>query len=204
MKKSQMWVNGSDSLVSLKFSGLAMDNSWMNMLPQQRFGSMLPSAQNGQYRALAAAALQEMRGGDSSKQLLPGQSLPPTQLQFRQQQSQPQPQQLMQHINDIPGPLLQLSTSQTETMDLGNPVRPSSSYRESNLHMASPAMAPTSFALQEMMGRTPTAAPLNSTEGSQLASMMRISSQNGSQPCGNIQPGLIQVRNCSYLYSRLV
>lgn len=189
MKKSQMWANGSDSLGSLKFGGLAMDTSWM-MQPQQRFGPMVPSVQNGNYRALAAAALQEIRSGDASKQLL-SQSLPSSQLQFRQQQSQPQPQQLMQHINDIPGPLLQLSTSQTQTTDLGNPVRSSSSYRESDLHVAS-TMAPNSFALQEMMGRTPTSAPLNSTEGNQLASLMRITNQNGLQSCGTMQ-GLIQV-----------
>ncbi|KAG0628427.1 hypothetical protein M758_1G025600 [Ceratodon purpureus] len=189
MKKSQMWANGGDALGSLKFGGLAMDTSWM-MLPQQRFGSMVPSPQNGQYRALAAAALQEIRSGDSSKQLL-SQSLPSSHLQFRHQQSQPQPQQLMQHINNIPGPFLQLSTSQTQTADLGNPVRSSSNYRESGLHMAS-TMTPNSFALQEMMGRTPTSAPINSTEASQLASLMRITNQNGLQPCGTSQ-GSIQV-----------
>lgn len=188
MKKSQMWANGSDPLGPLKLSDL--DNSWM-MSPQQRFGPLVPSAQNGQYRALAAAALQEIRSGESSKQML-SQSLPSSQLQFRQHQSQPQPQQLMQHINDIPGPLLQLSTSQIQTTDLGNPVRSSSSYREGDMHMASPTMPPNSFALQEMMGRTTSSAPLNPIEGSQFASVMRIPNQNGLQPCGTMQ-GLIQV-----------
>lgn len=183
-----MWANGSDPLGPLKLSDL--DNSWM-MSPQQRFGPLVPSAQNGQYRALAAAALQEIRSGESSKQML-SQSLPSSQLQFRQHQSQPQPQQLMQHINDIPGPLLQLSTSQIQTTDLGNPVRSSSSYREGDMHMASPTMPPNSFALQEMMGRTTSSAPLNPIEGSQFASVMRIPNQNGLQPCGTMQ-GLIQV-----------
>lgn len=196
MKKSQMWPNGSDPLGSLKFGGLAMDASWMR-LPQQRFGPMIPSPQNGQYRALAAAALQEFRNGDSSKQLL-SQSVPSLHLPFRQEQSQPQPQQLMQHINDIPGPLLQLSTSQTQTTDLGNPGMSSASYRESDLHRASSTTMSNSFGLQDVMGRAPTSTPLSSSEGNQLASMMQITSQSGLQPSGTMH-GLIQVLAvCSY------
>jgi len=188
MKKSQMWPSGSDPLGSLKFGGLAMDTSW---IPQQRFGPTVPSAQNGQYRALAAAALQEIRNGEPSKQLL-SQSVPSSHLPFRQQQSQPQPQQLMQHINDVPGPLLQLSTSQTHTIDLGNPGMSSASYRESDLRMASPTTMSNSFGLQDMMGRASTSAPLSSSEGNQLANMMQISSHNGLQSSGAMQ-GLIQV-----------
>lgn len=158
---------------------------------------MVPSPQNGQYRALAAAALQEFRNGDPSKQLL-SQAVPSSQLPFRQQQSEPQPQQLMQHINDIPGPLLQLSTSQTQTTDLGNSGMSSASYRESDLHMTSATTMSNSFGLQDMMGRAPTSAPLNSNEGNHLASMMQITSQNGLQASGTMQ-GLIQVLVvCSY------
>lgn len=199
MKKTQMWPSGSDSFGPLKYGGMGMDTSWMRP-PQQRFGPMVPSPQNGQYRALAAAALQEFRNGDSSKQLL-SQSVPSSHLPFRQQQAQSQPQQLMQHINDIPGPLLQLSTSQTQTTDLGNPGMASASYRESDLHMASSTTMSSSFGLQDMMVRAPTSTPLSSSEGNQLASMMQITSQNGLQSSGPM-PGLIQVLaifsyNCS-------
>lgn len=183
MKKSHMWPNDSDPLGLQKFGGLAMNTSWMR-LPQQNVGSMVPSSQNEQYRALAAAALQEIRTADSSKQLL-AQSPLLSQLHFRQHQSHPQPQQLMQHINDVPGPQLQMSTCQTQTTDLGNPAR-SSSYRESDVQLGPPATTSNSFSYQEMMGRAPSSNPLTSNGGHQLTSMMRTS-QNGLQPCGTMQ-----------------
>nr|XP_024366632.1 auxin response factor 6-like isoform X1 [Physcomitrium patens]XP_024366633.1 auxin response factor 6-like isoform X1 [Physcomitrium patens]XP_024366635.1 auxin response factor 6-like isoform X1 [Physcomitrium patens]PNR27047.1 hypothetical protein PHYPA_030528 [Physcomitrium patens] len=188
MKKSHMWPHGSDPSVSLKVGGLRLDPLWMR-LPQPRLGPMVSSPQSGYYRALAAAALQEIRSVDPPTQLLP-QSASSSQLFFGQPQSQSQPQQLMQHINDIPGPLLQLTTSQTQTVDLANPVGPSSSYRESDMHMTSPTTMSNSLALQGMMRRASTSATLSFSEGNQITSLMR-KSHNGLQPYGTVQ-GVIQ------------
>lgn len=175
--------------MSLKVGGLRLDPLWMR-LPQPRLGPMVSSPQSGYYRALAAAALQEIRSVDPPTQLLP-QSASSSQLFFGQPQSQSQPQQLMQHINDIPGPLLQLTTSQTQTVDLANPVGPSSSYRESDMHMTSPTTMSNSLALQGMMRRASTSATLSFSEGNQITSLMR-KSHNGLQPYGTVQ-GVIQV-----------
>uniref|UniRef100_A0A0D6R1F8 Auxin response factor n=1 Tax=Araucaria cunninghamii TaxID=56994 RepID=A0A0D6R1F8_ARACU len=76
-----MWMrgdNGERTLQALNFQGMGV-NPWM----QQRFDSPMLGMQPDVYQAMAAAALQEMRSVDPSKQLL----------QFQQHQQQQQPQQ---------------------------------------------------------------------------------------------------------------
>ncbi|XP_073389669.1 auxin response factor 6 isoform X2 [Physcomitrium patens] len=172
MKKSQLWPNSCDTLGPLSFG---MEQPWMRM-SQQRAG-------NEYYRTFAAAtALQEFR--DPSKQVVTD-SMPNSQILYRQPQPQLQNQhnqQLMPQMNDVPGPLLQLSTTQA-SMDLGSSVRPSSSYSDSEIHLPSPSSR--SFSIQGMMGRTLGNVPTNSGDGNQFPSLMRPN-QTGLSPCGLI------------------
>lgn len=185
MKKSQLWYNSSDSLGPLNFG---MDPSWMRM-PQQRPGLNVSPPQNEYYRTLASAALQEIRTGDPSKPLV-AESLPNSQILYRQQQTQTQQQsqhnqQLMPQMNDVPGPLLQLSTNQTQTsIDMGSAIRSTSSYPESELHMSSPS--PRAFSLQGMNCRAQGNGPVSLADGNQFSNMMRAN-QNGLQPCNQVQ-----------------
>ena len=182
MKKSHLWSNSCDSLGPLNYG---MDQSWMR-LPQQRPGHNVSSSQNDYYRTLAAAALQEFRTGDPSKSLV-AESLPNPQILYRQHQAQTQQQsqhnqQLMPQMNDVPGPLLQLSTTQTQaSIDMGSTIRPSSSYSESELHMSSPS--PRAFSMQGLMSRAQGNVPVSSADGNQFSNLMRPN-QNGLQPCG--------------------
>ena len=183
MNKSHLWNNGCDSLGPLNYG---IDPSWMR-LPQQRPGHNVSSSQNDYYRTLAAAALQEFRTGDPSKPL--AESLPNAQILYRQHQVQTQQQsqlnqQLMPQMNEVPGPLLQLSTTQTQTsIDMGNTVRPSSSYSDSELHMSSPS--PRAFSMQGMISRAQGNGPESSPDGNQFPSLMRPN-QNSLQPCGTM------------------
>eukprot|EP01018_Ginkgo_biloba_P026392 Gb_32864 [translate_table: standard] len=106
LKKSFMWMggdNGERTLQSLNFPGLGMD-PWMQM--QHKFESPLSGMQPDVYQAMAAAALQEIRSVDPSKQLLQFQSQQPVQSQQLQCMAQPllqrqiiqQQQQQQQHI----------------------------------------------------------------------------------------------------------
>jgi hypothetical protein len=149
-----MWADGSDSQGVLDFRSLAMDSMRM-WPPQQRLESAVPSPQNGNYRVMAAEALQEIRTGHSSKQLHPQPGLPSSpQLQFHQQQ---QNQQSMHQRVDAPGPRLQLSFSGPQSqMDLGCSVRPAADYCESDLQMGS-----SSFSLQGMLGRVQPSNPIS-------------------------------------------
>ncbi len=149
-----------------------MDSPWMCLQQQQRPELTLPSSHNENYRALAAAALQEIRSRDSSnKQLLAQapmqmwqQQQPPPQAQQQQHQQQQLKQGMHQMGGVVPaGPLLQLPGSQPQSpMDLGGGVSSQvvSRYGEADLDMSSsPSMSP-SFALQSMLGRLPTSGPL--------------------------------------------
>jgi hypothetical protein len=134
LMKKQLWSDSNDALSNLNFQCLAMDSPWMCLQQQQRPELTLPSPHNEDYRALAAAALQEMRSRDASnKQLLAQapmqmwqQQQPPPQAQ--QQQHQHQQQQLKQGMHQMggvvpAGPLLQLPGSQPQSpMDLGGGV----------------------------------------------------------------------------------
>lgn len=158
-------------------------------LPPQRLDPAVSSPQNEYYRALAAAALQEMRSAEPSKQLLSQSALSSPHLQFRQQQpgTQQQSQQLMQQMNDTPGPLLQLSSSRPQSpMDLGSSIRTPSNYSESDLHMATSPSMSGSFSLQGMLGRTQTSGPLSPGDSTQYANMLR-SNQSALQACGTMQ-----------------
>jgi hypothetical protein len=91
MTKSFMWTggdNGEHQLQGLNFQGLGMD-PWMQM--QDRFDSSVPGIQPDMYKAMATAALQEIRSVDSSKQLL---------------QCQPQQPVLSQQLHCVPQPLV--------------------------------------------------------------------------------------------------
>lgn len=182
MKKSHLWATSCDSLGPLNYG---MDQPWMR-LSQQRPGHSVSSSQNDYYRSLAAAALQEFRTGDPSKPL-GAEVLPNSQILYRQHQAQSQQQsqhnqQLMPQMNDVPGPLLQLSTTQTQaSIDLGSAVRPSLSYSESELHMSSPS--PRAFSMPGLMSRAQGTGPVSCADGNQISSVMRPN-QNGLQPCG--------------------
>lgn len=180
MKKSQIWYSNGDSLGPLNFG---MDPSWIR-LPQQRPGLNVPP--NDLYRSLAAAALQEIRTGDPSKPMV-AESLPNSQILYRQQQAQNQQQsqhnqQFMPQMNDVPGPLLQLSTSQT-SIDMGSNMRSTSSYPESELHMSSPS--PRGFSWQGLLCRPQGNGTVSSPDGSQFSNMMRVN-QNGLQHCTQV------------------
>lgn len=181
-----MWQNSSNTLSPLSFGvgGLPMETSWMR-LPQPRVGTAVPSPH---YRALAAAALQEIRTGDPAKQLL-SQPLHSTQMQFRQQEPQSESQQLMLQINDVPGPLLQLSTNHPQMIESGTCGR-ASSYTEAGLQIpSSPSSISGSFSLSGMMGRSQNNATVNPSEGNQYATMMHTST-SALQPCRTMQGGI--------------
>jgi len=198
MKKSQLWYNSSDSLGSLNFG---IDPSWMRV-PQQRPGLSVSPSQNEYYRTLAAAALQEFRSGDASKPLV-AESLPNSQILYRQQAAQTQQQsqhsqQLMPQMNDIPGPLLQLSTTQTQgSIDMGSTIRSTSSYPEAELHMSP---SPRAFSLQGMMGRVQGNGAVTSADGNQFSNMMRAN-QNGLPPCNQVKLGTLHCRYFMWNFS---
>jgi len=88
-----MWMrddSGDRNVQALNFQGMGM-NHWM----QQRFDSTLLGMQPDVYQAMAAAALQEMRSVDPSKQLLQFQQQHHLQSQQFQCRSSPQ---LQRHI----------------------------------------------------------------------------------------------------------
>ncbi|CAK9258549.1 unnamed protein product [Sphagnum jensenii] len=174
LKKSQMWVDGSDSLGALNFRNLAMDSPWMRAAPQQRLeSSSVASQQNEFYRHGIAppASLQEIRTGDSAAKQLHQLSSQPLQFHHQQQphtQQQQQNQHSMHQMVDAPGPLLELSFSGPQAqMDLGCPMRPTTSYCESDLQMGA------SFSLQGMLGRSQTSSPIS--ENNQFFNMLRPS-----------------------------
>jgi hypothetical protein len=90
LMKKQLWSDSNDALSNLNFQCLAMDSPWMCLQQQQRPELTLPSSHNENYRALAAAALQEIRSRDSSNKQLLAQA--PMQM-WQQQQPPPQAQQ---------------------------------------------------------------------------------------------------------------
>jgi len=174
LKKSQMWADGSDSLGALNFRNLAMDSPWMRAAPQQRLeSSAIASPQNEFYRHGIAppASLQEIRTGDSASKQLHQLSSQPLQFHHQQQphtQQQQQNQHSMHQMVDAPGPLLELSFSGPQAqMDLGCPMRPTTSYCESDLQMGA------SFSLQGMLGRSQTSSPIS--ESNQFFNMLRPS-----------------------------
>ncbi|XP_059665798.1 auxin response factor 6 isoform X2 [Cornus florida] len=111
MNSPLMWLrgdNGDRGIRSLNFQGIGV-NPWM----QPRLDASMNGMQSDIYQAMAAAALQEMRGMDPSKQA------PPSVMQFQQlqsvtngpaglmppqmlQQSQPQPS-FMQSVQENQG-----------------------------------------------------------------------------------------------------
>ncbi|KAG0605997.1 hypothetical protein M758_9G104900 [Ceratodon purpureus] len=195
MKKSHLWATGCDSLGQLNYG---MDQPWMRV-SQQRPGLSVSSTQNEYYRTLAAAALQEFRTGDPSKPM-GAEILPNSQILYRQHQAQTQQnsqhnQQLMPQMNDVPGPLLQLSTNQTQaSMDMGSTGRPSLSYSESELHMSSPS--PRAFSMPGLMSRAQVTGSVSCADGNQFSSVLR-SNQNSLQPCG-VMAGSNQVASPWY------
>jgi hypothetical protein len=90
LMKKQLWSDSNDALSNLNFQCLAMDSPWMCLQQQQRPELTLPSPPNENYRALAAAALQEIRSRDSSNKQLLAQA--PMQM-WQQQQPPPQAHQ---------------------------------------------------------------------------------------------------------------
>ncbi|XP_024359906.1 auxin response factor 6 isoform X2 [Physcomitrium patens] len=173
MKKSPMWPS----------LGFGTDSPWMGILPQ-RPGHGVTSSLNEYNRTLAVAASQEFR--EPSKQVVTESMSNPQNL-YRQQQLQTQqhshrnPQSIAQ-INDVPGPLLQLSTSQA-SIDLGSSVRPISSYSDSEIYVSSPSPRP--FSTQAMMSRIPGNVPVSSADGNQFPSLMRTN-QNGLPLYGSV------------------
>ncbi|GLJ53389.1 hypothetical protein SUGI_1138620 [Cryptomeria japonica] len=90
-----MWMrgdNGERTLQALNFPGMSM-NPWM----QQRFDSSVLGVQSDVYQAMAAAALQEMRTVDPSKQLLQFQQQQQPSQQFQCRTSPQIPRQVFQH-----------------------------------------------------------------------------------------------------------
>lgn len=106
MNSPLMWLhgdNGDRSLQSLNFQGIGV-TPWM----QPRIDASMLGMQNHMYQAMAAAALQEMRASDPSKQTLP------SVLQFQNAQTSPvmppgliQPQLLQQSQSQSQSHLLQ-------------------------------------------------------------------------------------------------
>lgn len=184
LKKSSFWSreDGSDALGALNFRNLGMD-SWMRNQPQPMQPG-IPAQQNEYYRALAAAALQEFRGADTSKQSIAHvqPSVSSSQMQFRSQSPQAN-QHSAQHVSNVSGPMLQLASSRAQSpLEVAglNMAAQCSGYSEGDIHMASSPSASGSFPLHSMLGRTHL-----SCESGQLTHVMRPAhivqqSQSGS------------------------
>lgn len=201
LKKSSFWSreDGSDALGSLNFRNLGMD-SWMRNLPRvepQQPG--LPPQQNEYYRALAAAALQEIRCGDASKHSMAHAqpSVSSSQMQFRSQSPLTNQHGGQHHVPNASGQMLQLSSSRPlSPLEVGVNMAQCSGYSESDIHMASSPSASGSFPLHSMLGRTHLGC-----ESGQLTHMMRPvhnaqQSQSGSMIHGGSVLREPQVINC--------
>lgn len=199
LKKSSFWSreDGSDALGALNFRNLGMD-SWMRNQPRvepQQPG--LPVQQTEYYRALAAAALQEIRSTDPSKHPMAHAqpSVSSSQMQFRSQSPQTN-QHGGQHVSNASGTMLQLSSSRPQSqLEVGVNVAQCSGYSEGDIHMASPS-ASGSFPLSSVLGRTHLGC-----ESSQLSHMMRPThNAQQSQSDSMIHGGSVvrepQVINC--------
>ncbi|KAL3684899.1 hypothetical protein R1sor_002921 [Riccia sorocarpa] len=208
LRKSPLWLRDDerDSLSSLSFRGLGMD-AWTTRLAQNA-DSVNSGPTSEYYRVMAAAALQEIRANDSSKQMLQRQQQQPLQnhhMQFRQQgqplqlpqqsdQQQVNLQQQQQQLNmqqqqqvltsaqplqlpDVTGPLLQLSSSRPQSpMELPPPMRASSGYTDSDVHISPASTAWGSFPLQSLLNRSQQGGTLPSEETNQLVNLLRNSS----------------------------
>ncbi|PWA99466.1 PB1 domain, AUX/IAA protein, Auxin response factor, DNA-binding pseudobarrel domain protein [Artemisia annua] len=101
MNSPLMWVPGDRGIQSLNFQGIGA-SPWM----QPRLDAGMLGMQTNVYQAMAAAALQEMRGMDSSK------ASNPSLLQFQQpqmqtqmlHQSQPQPTFIPENMTQLQNP----------------------------------------------------------------------------------------------------
>jgi hypothetical protein len=111
---------------------------------------------NEYYRALAAAALQEIRCADASTHSMPHAqpSVSSSQMQFRSQSPQLN-QHGGQHVSNASGPVLQLSSSRPQSpLAVGVSMAQCSGYSEGDIHMTSSPSASGSFPLHSMLGRT--------------------------------------------------
>lgn len=189
LKKSSFWSreDGSDALGALNFRNLGID-SWMRNQPQP-LQPGLPAQHNEYYRALAAAALQEFRGSDASKQSMAHAqpSASSSQMQFRSQSPQAN-QHGGQHVSgNASGPMLQFSSTRAQSpLEVAgvNMAAQCSGYSEGDIHVGSSPSASGSFPLHSMLGRTHLGC-----ENGQLTHMMRPThnaqqSQSGSMVHG--------------------
>ena len=191
MKRSPIWMreDGGDALGGLHLRGLPMD-SWIR--PQHRPETGLPTQDNEYYRAMAAAALRDIRNVDSSKLPIshtqPSVSAPQLQYHLQPPQvQQQQNQQFMQNISDAPGPLLQLASSRPQSpLDVG--VNMPQVYSEADIHMPSRSVSGT-VPLHSMLGRTHIGCSMNPSESGPLNNIMRPNPSSQQSQSGSILQG---------------
>lgn len=191
MKRSPMWLreDGSDALGGLHLRGLPMD-SWMR--PQHRPETGLPTQDNEYYRAMAAAALRDIRNVDSSKLSIshtqPSVSAPQLQYHLQTPQvQQQQNQQFMQSISDAPGPLLQLASSRPQSpLDVG--VNMPQVYSEADVHMQSRSVS-GNLPLHSMLGRTHIGCSISPSESGSLNNGLRPNQSSQQSQSGSILQG---------------
>uniref|UniRef100_A0A7I4F3W5 Auxin response factor n=1 Tax=Physcomitrium patens TaxID=3218 RepID=A0A7I4F3W5_PHYPA len=154
LKKSSFWSgeNSTDALGRLTFRTPSLD-SWMR--PKQ---PGLPMQENEHYRALEAAALEEIRTTSTAKNPMSRvqSSIPSSQMQFQPPHVLRQSSQHGElHMPEASGPLLQLSSSRPQSpFEVGINMPQCSGYSEGKIHMASSLSASESFPLHSMLGRT--------------------------------------------------
>lgn len=190
MKRSPMWLreDGGDALGGLHLRGLPMD-SWIR--PQHRPETGLPTQDNEYYRAMAAAALLDIRNVDSSKLSISHtqSSVSAPQLQYHLQtpQVQQQSQQFMHNISDAPGPLLQLASSRPQSpLDVG--VNMPQVYSEADIHMQSRSVS-GNLPLHSMLGRTHLGCPISPSESGPLNNVIRTNQSSQQSQSGSILQG---------------
>lgn len=142
MNSPLMWLqgdNGDRSLQSLNFQGIGVA-PWM----QPRIDASMLGMQNHMYQAMAAAALQEMRASDPSKQTLP------SVLQFQNTPGMPpglvQPQMLQQSQPQSQSHLLQQQLQHQNAFNNQNQQQPPLSQQQQQQQVSNAVSALSQFA----------------------------------------------------------